>query len=728
MPIIIEGGSRSAGWWWARHLQNTEKNERAELIEIVGLDSETVPELFREMHGIASGSKAKNYFYQANINPRADEHLTPAQRREAVETLGRNLGLGGQPYFVVEHEKDGRTHWHAVWLRVDVERMKAIPDSLTARIHEQTSRQLEIKFDLERGKSILVADRDFERPARRAKKSERFRGAQSGIDPHVIGNELKALRERSDNGQSFRAGMDAAGYVLARGDRRDFVVVDQVGDEHSLARLLGMKAAELRGFMKDIDAASLPGVTEAKARQHLRQAAREAREKHGRAGQGVAPGVAPGQDKTASSEARPGGKAKPERPLNPTQGDMRAAWTLSRTAEQLTEALAARGIGLAQVTTEEARANQRARAFARELGRFVHPLRDGEIVAVNERGHVYHFDPRTTGADRGEIEKRLAGIDAAGLLSVADTRDAMREARRAGEAEARRTAREKTRPASAIEQRIMACERRALAGGIVSERDGESVQLTGAEALAAALDQAGIAIVRATAGDVKALDALQQNEELARLAADVNREARRSQRLAPLESGDIAAVDRFGNVHRLNPHKIDLEQLESRLIEAGATMTSASEGRLASVTEARAEFEIERYAAAVLREEMMDLRMERATNVSAAPAEAGPAAPADELREPGDIIGRLVDGPLRLLGALLDFAADFIAAPRPLTRDQAEQKERAQEEARAEAAARRETDVRLAQTIEMGRAARAAADREEEERARERERERGRDR
>ena len=25
MPIIIEGGSRCAGWWWARHLQNTEK-------------------------------------------------------------------------------------------------------------------------------------------------------------------------------------------------------------------------------------------------------------------------------------------------------------------------------------------------------------------------------------------------------------------------------------------------------------------------------------------------------------------------------------------------------------------------------------------------------------------------------------------------------------------------------------------------------------------------------
>ena len=109
MPIIIEGGSRSAGWWWARHLQNTEANERAELVAVEGLSAETMPDMFREMHALAQGTKCQNYFYQANINPRADEHLTPAQWREAVETLGRNLGLEGQPYFVIEHE-EGRPH------------------------------------------------------------------------------------------------------------------------------------------------------------------------------------------------------------------------------------------------------------------------------------------------------------------------------------------------------------------------------------------------------------------------------------------------------------------------------------------------------------------------------------------------------------------------------------------------------------------------------------------
>jgi hypothetical protein len=107
MPIIINGGSRCAGKWWARHLENAEKNERVELVGIAGLSADTVPGAFREMYALSLGTKCKNYFYQANINPRADEHLTPAQWREAIDTLETNLGLAGQPRFVVEHEKRG---------------------------------------------------------------------------------------------------------------------------------------------------------------------------------------------------------------------------------------------------------------------------------------------------------------------------------------------------------------------------------------------------------------------------------------------------------------------------------------------------------------------------------------------------------------------------------------------------------------------------------------------
>lgn len=319
MPIIIEGGSRSAGGWWARHLQNTKTNERAQLVRIAGLSADTVPDMFREMRALARGTRCQNYFYQASINPRSDEHLTPTQWRQAVETLGRNLGLAGQPYFVIEHKKAGRMHRHIVWSRIDQLTMTAISDSLTARIHEQTSRQLEAAFGLEAGISILVPNRESARPARRAKKHERFRGAQRGADPHAIADQLKALQEHGESGQRFRDALEAAGYVLARGDRRDFVVVDEAGDDHSLGRQLGMKAAALRAFMKDVETASLPSVAEAKILQQQRQAEHNARRPLAQTAEPPVPGMQKNRVSGPAKDREKRSKRTAPRPIAPAE-------------------------------------------------------------------------------------------------------------------------------------------------------------------------------------------------------------------------------------------------------------------------------------------------------------------------------------------------------------------------------------------------------------------------
>ena len=56
-----------------------------------------------------------------------------------------------------------------------------------------------------------------------------------------------------------------AGYILARGDRRDFCIVDPAGDEHSLGkRLVGARAADVRAYMAEVDRGSLPSVAEAR--------------------------------------------------------------------------------------------------------------------------------------------------------------------------------------------------------------------------------------------------------------------------------------------------------------------------------------------------------------------------------------------------------------------------------------------------------------------------------
>ena len=733
MPIIIEGGSRSAGWWWARHLQNTEQNERAELVESGGVSSETVEEMFQEMRALAKGTKCDNYFYQASINPRADEQLTPAQWREAVATLGRNLGLEGQPYFVIEHEKNGRTHRHIVWSRIDQERMVAVSDSLTAKIHEQTSRQLEVKFDLARGKSILVADRDFERPERKATKAERFRAAKSGVDVEALSIELKAIRQRSDNGQSFQAGLEAAGYILARGDRRDFLIVDQVGHEHSLGRRLGMKAAELRNFMKGVNIAGLPGVEEARTRQRARLRTHESRPLARVAGQGGTAGNERGKEPSSPRS----------RSLNATQGAVRTAWSLSRTPEQLSEGLAARGIGLAVVSAEEAAANQRARAFAKETGRFVRPQREGEIVAVNERGHVYQFDQRATGAFREEIEKRLGGVDRASLLSVNATREAMRDASRAAAADERRRAREQAQARTGIEHTILAAHKRAA---------GDP------QAFAKELDREGLAVIRATTRDEVALETLRRDQQLEQTVGDREQAPHRQRHFGWVREGELAAVTRSGNVYRLNEQHLGAAicQLEAAAI-------------LPSVTEARANFEIEREAAAAFRQEMINIQLQRrAEGIEARIERATAKELKRELRNGANGVKHDAEGIARkgeaalfrtaqgatrsaakLFESVADMiigAADFLAGPAPSptieevrgqeqaaeerqqrTIDQAE--ERAFDAAREEEIRQlnrrqQERDLRLAQTLGTPATAEANLGRDEYDRQRERERER----
>ena len=112
-----------------------------------------------------------------------------------------------------------------------------------------------------------------------------------------------------------------------------------------------------------------------------------------------------------SGAAGTGNRTEDRRPLGQTAGDIRMAWQTSRSVSELEEALAARGISLAEVSAEEARASQRSAAFAKEVGNFARALREGEIVAVNAHGDIYRLDQRTTGDAAPDIEARLAGLD-----------------------------------------------------------------------------------------------------------------------------------------------------------------------------------------------------------------------------------------------------------------------------------------------------------------------------
>jgi hypothetical protein len=261
--MIISGGARCNWRFFARHLTNVRDNGYVRIAEIRGLTSDTVLEALREMDAIGSGTRAKNRFYHANINPRYGEHLSDEQWLEAADVLERNLGLVGHARFAVEHEKDGRVHRHIVWSRVDPDTMTVVSDSFTARDHERTSRELEAAFDLEPVESVLVPNREKERGERGPKNWETFRGQKSGIDPKEVTQEVTALWNAADSGAAFAAALAEHGYILCKGDRRDFVIVDRAGEEHSLARRIeGQKTKDIRARMVDVDRDSLPSVAE----------------------------------------------------------------------------------------------------------------------------------------------------------------------------------------------------------------------------------------------------------------------------------------------------------------------------------------------------------------------------------------------------------------------------------------------------------------------------------
>jgi hypothetical protein len=284
-------------------------------------------------------------------------------------------------------------------------------------------------------------------------------------------------------------------------------------------------------------------------RQHAREASQTREHGRGADGAGQANTHATGQQRRPQPEIKPLGK---------TAGEIRLAWRLTTTGAQFAQEIEGRGLILVHVSAEEAKASERIHAFAKATGRQSRALKEGFAV-VDARGTVTRIDQRATGDLWEEIQKRLGGIDKGELLSAAAARDVMKEANRAAWAEQQHIKRESERPMTGIEIKIAEALRSTMTGHEFAE----------------ALDQAGLTITRATDADVKALDALRRDDEL---AASSGAETT-GRRFAALEIGEFAAVTKSGDVFRLNPHKLDLAEIEQRLADVQRNMPSVTEAR-----------------------------------------------------------------------------------------------------------------------------------------------------
>ena len=270
--MIIKGKSRSGPEALGPYLTNTERNERAEVLEIRGTIAQDLVGALTEMDAYSEGTKCEKALYHAQINPEPPYRLTLEQIFESVDALEKELGLEGHARVVVLHEKNGRQHIHPVWSRIDLEKMRAVPDSNNFYTHELVSRDLERRFGHPRVQGAHAERDGVPRPDRTLSRSELRQQERTGIYAKDVKRDVTEAFRASEGAEDFKKALEDKGYILAIGDQRVYVVVDREGGIHSLAkRIEGMRVAKLRDFMAPLNREQLPDAERARDMQFDRQ-------------------------------------------------------------------------------------------------------------------------------------------------------------------------------------------------------------------------------------------------------------------------------------------------------------------------------------------------------------------------------------------------------------------------------------------------------------------------
>lgn len=246
--MILKASERGDAPQLASYLLALRDNEHVELHEVRGFASDDLHGAFHEADAIAKGTRCKNYLFSMSLNPPAGEQVGIEAFEKAVDRIEQKLGLEGQPRAIVFHEKDGRRHAHAVWSRIDAERMRAINMAHYKTKLRDVSRQLYLEhgWELPRG----LQDRSLRDPLNFTRE-EWQQARRVGLDPKEIKSAIQQAWKASDNSAAFENALRERGFWLARGDHRSFVAVDYRGEVYAVARYAGIRTKEAEAKLGD---------------------------------------------------------------------------------------------------------------------------------------------------------------------------------------------------------------------------------------------------------------------------------------------------------------------------------------------------------------------------------------------------------------------------------------------------------------------------------------------
>jgi MobA/VirD2-like, nuclease domain len=264
--MIAKGNLHGDGAKLAVYLVTGKEGERAELIELRGFPTGNLRDAFVAAQlGAEARTHSTRPFFHAYVRLMEGESLDREQWQHVADRIEARLGFKDQPRALAFHHlADGATHLHMAWSRHDLEHDRALDPGLYKLKLKEISRQLERELGL----TPVRNERDPDRKTLAPDRKEFEQSRRLGTDVTAIRENIRDCWDRSDNGASFIAALEEQGFILARGDRRDFVVIDPAGGDHALGkRILGVAAPGIRARIADIDKTQLPSVDEAKAIQ-----------------------------------------------------------------------------------------------------------------------------------------------------------------------------------------------------------------------------------------------------------------------------------------------------------------------------------------------------------------------------------------------------------------------------------------------------------------------------
>ena len=213
--MILKGNQRAGGRQLAAHLMNVIDNDHITVHEVRGFISNELNGAMNETYAISCGTKCKQFLFSLSLNPPLDENVSTDVFEDTLNRIERKLGLTNQPRAIVFHEKHNRCHAHAVWSRIDTDKMRAINLPHYKMKLQDISRELYLEhgwkmpdgYNHGNDPDPLNFSLEEWQQTKRIKRNPK----------EVKAIFLKCWKESSDF-KSFATSLKRQGYLLAQGD------------------------------------------------------------------------------------------------------------------------------------------------------------------------------------------------------------------------------------------------------------------------------------------------------------------------------------------------------------------------------------------------------------------------------------------------------------------------------------------------------------------------------